>query len=127
MPRIWPGQHPRSCAIQQSVDPPCLHFIACGHLQTLAEEKAAEEAAKRAAPVPLAGRLLLLVLALLYVLFAYRIEQVGWGRDMVTHWVLRRRRRLLLLAVLGCEQRQGELSDRPRCSSAACSCVQEAH
>ena len=46
-------------------------------LQAVAEEKAAEEAAKRAAPVPLAGRLLLLVLALLYVLFAFRIEQVG--------------------------------------------------
>ncbi|PRW60803.1 Squalene synthase isoform A [Chlorella sorokiniana] len=45
-------------------------------LQAVADEKAAAEAAKRAAPVPLAGRLLLLVLALLYVLFAYRIEQV---------------------------------------------------
>lgn len=86
LPRIWPGQHPRSCAIQQSWIHPA--FVACDHLQTLAEEKAAEEAAKRAAPVPLAGRLLLLVLALLYVLFAYRIEQVGWARDMVTYWLL---------------------------------------
>ena len=51
-------------------------------LQAVAEEKAAEEAAKRAAPVPLAGRLLLLALALLYVLFAYRIEQVGWDSEL---------------------------------------------
>ena len=46
-------------------------------LQAVAEEKAAEEAAKRAAPVPLAGRLLLLVLAVLYVVFAYRIKEVS--------------------------------------------------
>ncbi len=46
-------------------------------LQAVAEEKAAEEAAKRAAPVPLAGRLLLLVLAVLYVVFAYHIKEVS--------------------------------------------------
>ena len=32
--------------------------------------------------MPLAGRLLLLALALLYVLFAYRIEQVGWDSEL---------------------------------------------
>lgn len=57
-----------SACVNGPLDPP---------MQAVAEEKAAAEAAKRAAPVPLAGRLLLLVLALLYVLFAFRIEQVG--------------------------------------------------
>ena len=45
------------------------------HSQELADQRAAEEAAKRAAPVPLGARLMLLVLAALYLLFAYRIDE----------------------------------------------------
>lgn len=71
-------QHPPNPALTHSTfpanapQPPSLRTS-----QAEAESRAAAERAAREAPVPLLARLVLLLLGLLYALYAYRIQSVG--------------------------------------------------
>lgn len=66
----------RGCTPQAAVPNLPITTIAQSPPQELAEAKQAEEKAAKAAPLPLGARLMLLLLASLYALYAWHIEAV---------------------------------------------------